>query len=95
MTSELDVPDSNVADLSGYSCPMVVRLAEKFVGSLPTGSIVLVISTDPQSQIDIPAWIWDSGNRLVKETREGASWRFLIEKTGGSAKADRVAASKT
>ena len=82
MTDEIEVPDGNVADLSGYSCPMVVRLTEKFVTSLPTRSVALVISTDPQAQIDVPAWVWDSKNKLLKNSREGGTWKFFIQKMG-------------
>lgn len=81
MSSDVVVPDENVADLRGYSCPMVVRLAKKFVDSLPRGSVALVISSDPQAQIDVPAWIWDSKNKLLKEERDGGSWKFFIERT--------------
>jgi TusA-related sulfurtransferase len=79
VTSDIEVPSGNVADLSGYTCPMVVRLAARFVSSLPRGSIALVISTDPQAQIDIPAWVWDSKNKLLREVRDDGSWRFFIE----------------
>jgi tRNA 2-thiouridine synthesizing protein A len=70
-----------VVDLSGYSCPMVVMLTAKFVDALPPGSVTLVISTDPIARIDIPAWVWKSKNKLLKEDRDGGAWKFLIEKT--------------
>jgi tRNA 2-thiouridine synthesizing protein A len=82
MTSELGVKEEHVADLSGYSCPMVVMLAEKFVDALPLGAVALVISTDPIAQIDIPAWVWKSKNKLLKEARDGRAWKFFIEKVG-------------
>ena len=86
IASDIEVPSGNVADLSGYTCPMVVRLAARFVSSLPRGSMALVISTDPQAQIDVPAWVWDSKNRLLKEVRDGGSWRFLIEVSASAEK---------
>jgi TusA-related sulfurtransferase len=63
---------------------MVVMLAERFVDELPTGSVALVISTDPVAQIDIPAWVWKSRNKLLKEVREGRAWKFFIEKVGAT-----------
>jgi len=82
MSSSPGVKEDFVADLSGYSCPMVVMLAEKFVDALPPGSVALVISTDPIATIDIPAWVWKSKNKLLKEARDGRAWKFFIEKTG-------------
>jgi len=61
---------------------MVVMLTEKFVDALPTGTVAQVISTDPIARIDIPAWVWKSKNKLLREDREGGAWKFLIEKTG-------------
>lgn len=70
-----------MADFSGYSCPMVVMLTERFVNSLPPRSVAVVISTDPIARIDIPAWVWKSKNKLLKEVRDGGAWKFFIEKT--------------
>jgi tRNA 2-thiouridine synthesizing protein A len=81
MSSDTGIKEDEVADLSGYSCPMVVMLTEKFVNALPPGSVALVISTDPIARIDIPAWVWKSKNKLLKEARDGGAWKFFIEKT--------------
>ena len=75
-----------MADLSGYSCPMVVMLTEKFVQKLPAGSVAVVISTDPIARIDIPAWVWKSKNKLLRESRDGGSWKFFIERAAAPAK---------
>jgi tRNA 2-thiouridine synthesizing protein A len=65
-------------DARGLSCPMpIVRLAQA-IKSLPSGSMVELLATDPGSQRDVAAWSRQTGNDLVEKSVDGEVHRFLI-----------------
>ena len=54
-----------VVDARGLRCPLpVVRLAQAAVG-LPAGTVVVVRSSDPAAEHDVPAWTRMRGHHLV------------------------------
>ena len=53
-------------DCSGLLCPMpVVRMSQE-IGSVDVGQIIEVLTTDPGSLNDFPAWAKTSGNEVLE-----------------------------
>lgn len=60
--TDQDAPD---VDARGLRCPIpVIRLASA-CKSLPPGTRVAVLTTDPAARIDVPAWARMRGHELI------------------------------
>lgn len=78
-TAAKDPP--RTVDLSGLTCPQVVlRLAER-MREVPSGGEVLLVSTDPLSEIDVPLFVLRQGHTLRSQQKEAGLIRFLIAKS--------------
>jgi len=56
---------AKVLDLKGLPCPMpVVKLSQE-IGSVAVGEIIEVLTTDPGSLSDFPAWASTTGNEVL------------------------------
>ncbi len=56
---------AKVLDLKGLPCPMpVVKMAQE-IGSVAVGEIIEVLTTDPGSLSDFPAWASTTGNEVL------------------------------
>jgi TusA-related sulfurtransferase len=56
-----------VVDQRGRRCPLpVIELARR-LGDVPVGAVVAVVSDDPGSRADIPAWCRMRGHDYVGE----------------------------
>lgn len=51
-----DAPPERELDCRGLRCPRPVIELARAVADLPAGSRVAVVSTDPASRTDVPAW---------------------------------------
>lgn len=67
-------------DFKGLLCPMPVVELSKAIKTLPVGSIVEAIATDPGVLADIPAWTRTTSNELLKIEREGNLIRFFVKR---------------
>jgi tRNA 2-thiouridine synthesizing protein A len=68
-------------DCKGLMCPMpIVKLAKK-MKEMQVGKVVELISDDPGSKEDIPAWTQRTGNELLETKQEGKIFTFYIRKT--------------
>ncbi len=72
-------PDK-IVDTSGLNCPMPVLKSKKAINSIEIGQILKIISTDPGSAKDIPAWARTTGQELLEETKEGEKFVFLVKR---------------
>jgi tRNA 2-thiouridine synthesizing protein A len=70
-------PDDTL-DCSGLSCPMPLLKTKKQLGTMQSGQVLEIISTDPGTQNDLPAFARKTGNELlgVKE-EDGRSLYYL------------------
>ena len=68
-------------DARGLQCPLPVLKARKALLALNPGECLLVEATDPMAAVDFPHFCMESGHRLVKSGTDGATLRFLIERT--------------
>ncbi len=67
-------------DTSGLNCPLPVLKTKKALEGLNSGQILEVISTDPGSKADIPAFCSRTGHELVETVEEGGKYIFYIKK---------------
>ena len=71
----------HVLDVTGLKCPMPVLKTKVQFKKMNEGEILEVISNDPGSKKDLPAWAEKTGNRVLslEENGEGV-YRFFLEK---------------
>ena len=69
-------------DLYGLKCPLPALKTAKYLKSVTPGSIVRVTCSDPMSVIDIPNLIRETGDALVDQRQEDATYIFVIRKGG-------------
>ena len=64
-------------DARGLKCPLPVLKLEKLVSTLPQGSALTVLATDPMARVDIPLYCRQHGHDCVV-TSEADVLRFEI-----------------
>jgi tRNA 2-thiouridine synthesizing protein A len=57
----------------------IVRTAQA-MKTLPPGSVVEVVATDPGSVKDFAAWCRSTGNELLETSSDAAVYRFVIHR---------------
>jgi len=73
-----------ILDLTGKFCPEVVLCVRSRVRTLPAGSALAVVSTDPLSEIDIPLYAMRAGLSLERVQRVGEAILYhLVLPAGG------------
>jgi tRNA 2-thiouridine synthesizing protein A len=60
-----------VVDARGLLCPAPVIAAAKAARSLPAGSRLTVLATDPAAAVDVPAWARMRGHQVLETTEDG------------------------
>ncbi len=73
-----DITPDETLDCSGLSCPMPLLKTKKHIGSMQSGQILEIISTDPGTKNDLPAFAKKAGHEFlgVKEG-DGRSLLYL------------------
>ena len=62
-------------------CPKPILKSKKALNSLEVGQILEILTTDPGSIKDIPAWINVTNQELISfEKRSSKDYRFLVKK---------------
>jgi len=56
---------AKVLDLKGLPCPMPVVKISQEIGTVAVGEIIEVLTTDPGSLSDFPAWASTTGNEVL------------------------------
>lgn len=69
-----------VLDTSGLSCPEPLMLLHKSVRSAQSGDKIEVIATDPSTSRDIPSFCLHLGHKLLINSEDNGTYRYLIEK---------------
>jgi tRNA 2-thiouridine synthesizing protein A len=71
---------ATTVDAKGLSCPMPIVRTAQTVKTLPSGSLVEVLATDPGSVKDFAAWSRSTGNELIEQSVDGPVYRFVIRR---------------
>ncbi len=77
--SENIKPDITI-DLKGLLCPMPVIRITKQIKEIEIGQIAEVITTDPGSLSDFPAWARKNGNDILETIQNNNTIKFYIKR---------------
>lgn len=69
-----------VMDLKGLPCPMPVVKISKGIKDVQVGQVIEVLSTDPGSLTDFPAWARTSGNEILGTEQENGVIRIFVKR---------------
>lgn len=72
--------DKKTIDARRLLCPMPVIRLQDALESLPVGSVVEIIATDPGVENDIPAWCRINGQRLDGIEQRGNEYIATVTK---------------
>jgi tRNA 2-thiouridine synthesizing protein A len=67
-------------DLRGLKCPLPVLKTRRRLKDLPTGTDLLIETSDPLAVIDIPHFCSQEGHQLIRSEQTPTGHRFLIRK---------------
>lgn len=71
---------SQQIDAKGLNCPLPILKAKKAFGTLVSGEVLRVLSTDPGSVQDFAAFCNQTGNTLLSSATSDGAFEFLIRK---------------
>ena len=71
---------NHILDVQGMLCPLPVIKAKKQLKALHVGETLLVLTTDPVAQIDIPHMCSQFGYTLVRMSDTATGHEFLVRK---------------
>ena len=69
-------------DLKGLKCPLPALKTRKAMTRLAVGDQLIVLTTDPMADIDIPHFCRENGHTLLSRERTDFGHRFLLSKGG-------------
>lgn len=75
--SELPAPDVEV-DATDLTCPMPLLKAKRALNAMASGQQLRVIATDPGSERDFEVFSRQSGHALLKASRDGERYVFVL-----------------
>jgi len=67
-------------DCRGLSCPMPIIKLSKAIREINPGQVIEMISTDPGSKSDVPAWCAKTGNEFLSIAENAGENKFYIKK---------------
>ncbi len=71
-------PDETL-DCRGLSCPMPVLKTKKAIGKMQSGQILEILSTDPGTKNDMPAFTKRGGHEYLGEKEDDGFTRFYVK----------------
>ncbi|MHA2299110.1 MAG: sulfurtransferase TusA family protein [Candidatus Hodarchaeales archaeon] len=68
-------------DARKLACPMPVLKSRKAIKKIKINQVLEILTTDPGSKNDIPAWAQVTGQELIStEDRSPTEFRFLVRR---------------
>lgn len=67
-------------DYKGLKCPMPIVKISQEIGKVPLGAVVEVLTTDPGSLSDFPAWAKTTGNQVLETRQEPGLIRLFVQR---------------
>lgn len=74
-----DTSAAHMLDTSGLKCPLPVLRARKLIRTMPSGSHLKIICTDPLAEIDIPHMASSDGHKLTAKGRDDDKLWYVLE----------------
>ena len=81
MAIPADITIDKEIDARGSFCPGPLMELIRGMKALPVGGVLAVLSGDPGSARDIPAWVLKAGHEFVGAFPEEGYTRFVARKT--------------
>ncbi len=75
-----DIKVDDELDCRGLTCPLPILKTKKAIEKLSKGQVLKMISSDPGSAKDLPSWSERTGNKILKEEKEGSDFIFYVER---------------
>ncbi|MDQ5858172.1 MAG: sulfurtransferase TusA family protein [Acidobacteriota bacterium] len=73
------MPDLEI-DARGLLCPLPVLRLARALRRASSGTVALLLATDPAAAGDVEAFCRERGNTLLSAEREGTLFRFRVRK---------------
>ncbi len=70
----------SVVDARGISCPGPFVAAKKILGSVPSGGVMEIQSSDPGTIADLPEWLATVGHTYLGHLDEPGYFRIFLRK---------------
>jgi tRNA 2-thiouridine synthesizing protein A len=68
-------------DARNVNCPVPVMKSKKELLKLEVGQVLEILTTDPGSKRDIPAWVSVTGQKLLSlEDKDSKQFRFIVKR---------------
>ena len=67
-------------DVLSFHCPVPVHETKRTLSSMATGQVLLVMTDDPETKMDIPALLNRSGDSLLNVVEEAGEYHYYIRK---------------
>ena len=80
MSTELKVDQT--VDCVGAFCPVPIIRARNAIKQMSAGQILEVVSTDPGSLGDFPAFSKNTGHELLRTDKNDETYRYYISVAG-------------
>lgn len=74
-----NITPDQVLDCRGLSCPMPLLKTKKAIGSMKSGQILEVQSSDPGTKNDLPSFAKKSGHEYLGNKDEQGFTRFYLK----------------
>jgi tRNA 2-thiouridine synthesizing protein A len=81
MTATSAITIDKEIDARGSFCPGPMLELIRGIKSVPVGSVVAVLSSDPGSAKDIPIWVKKAGHEYLGAFAANECTRFVVRKT--------------
>jgi len=75
-----DIAIDKEIDARGSFCPGPLMELIRGIKVLPVGGVLAVLSSDPGSAKDIPAWVQKAGHEFLGAVPEQGYTRFIVRK---------------
>ncbi len=73
--------NETLLDTKGLNCPLPILKAKRTLNSLPPGTLLRILATDPVTLRDFPAFCRQTGHELIESGEaEAGLYAFLIRK---------------
>ena len=78
MLDQTQVAVDKEIDARGSFCPGPLMELIRGIKGLPVGGVLAVLSSDPGSAKDIPAWVRKAGHEFIGAYHEQGYTRFVV-----------------
>lgn len=72
--------DEQLVDARGLLCPLPVLKLRKKLQSVPSGTLLQLLATDPAAVVDVPHFCMESGHELVEINDDGTATTYSVRK---------------